>query len=45
MNVSSIEDDNSSVNMSDNLTKIISPRNLYNGSASNLKGRNNNKNS
>ncbi|MFS8159214.1 MAG: hypothetical protein ACMG6E_03200 [Candidatus Roizmanbacteria bacterium] len=35
--------------MSENLTKIISPKNLYNGSAYNNKGRNqksqNNKNS
>lgn len=30
----------SSVEFSENLTKIISPRNLYNGSAGYVKGRN-----
>jgi hypothetical protein len=41
MNVSSIQDDFSCAgDYSDNLTKIISPKNLYNGSLANIKHRN-----
>ncbi len=41
MNVSSIQDDNSYVGeFSENLSKMISPKNLYNGSYANIKYRN-----
>lgn len=41
MNVSSIQDDFSvGGDYSENLTKMISPKNLYNGSLANIKKRN-----
>lgn len=45
MNVSSIINDDISCggDYSENLTKIISPKNLYNGSLANIKHRNNQK--
>jgi len=40
MNVSSIQDDLLCADYSENLTKIISPKNLYNGSLASIKYRN-----